>query len=177
MRIAALPLSKKSLSNASVESSESGQMSTGSTGRNKEEYAMLADVPKVKMIHQREGPSHMVRPQTPQPSRRQELFKPASHSLSKHPSREWEETGESERDWHYGGSGYLSRAHSYTSLQRSGSPSADEGSSRKSNHNRSEQMQLWLQLSREILNLMKLGIPPDPVQPPNTAFIARSGKY
>ncbi|KAF3846777.1 hypothetical protein F7725_003855, partial [Dissostichus mawsoni] len=88
-----------------------------------------------------EGPSHMVRPQTPQPSRRQELFKPASHSLSKHPSREWEETGESERDWHYGGSGYLSRAHSYTSLQRSGSPSADEGSSWKSNHNRSDQMQ------------------------------------
>ncbi|KAK1877267.1 TRIO and F-actin-binding protein [Dissostichus eleginoides] len=143
MRISAMriQLRRHTSSQSSVESSESGQMSTGSTGRNKEEYAMLADVPKVKMIHQREGPSHMVRPQTPQPSRRQELFKPASHSLSKHPSREWEETGESERDWHYGGSGYLSRAHSYTSLQRSGSPSADEGSSWKSNHNRSEQMQ------------------------------------
>ncbi|XP_034058190.1 serine/arginine repetitive matrix protein 2 [Gymnodraco acuticeps] len=136
-----IQLRRHTSSQSSVESSESGQMSTGSTGRNKEEYAMLADVPKVKMIHQREGPSHMVRPQTPQPSRRQELFKPASHSLSKHPSREWEETGETERDWHYGGSGYLSRAHSYTSLQRSGSPSADEGSSWKSNHNRSEQMQ------------------------------------
>ncbi|KAI4821748.1 hypothetical protein KUCAC02_007332 [Chaenocephalus aceratus] len=143
MRISAIriQLRRHTSSQSSVESSESGQMSTGSTGRNKEEYAMLADVPKVKIIHQREGPGHMVRPQTPQPSRRQELFKPASHSLSKHPSREWEETGETERDWHYGGSGYLSRAHSYTSLQRSGSPSADEGSSWKSNHNRSEQMQ------------------------------------
>lgn len=38
---------------------------------------MIADVPKVKMIHQREGPGHMGRPQTQQPSRRQELFKPA----------------------------------------------------------------------------------------------------
>lgn len=40
-----------------------------------------------------------------------------SHSLSKHPSREWEDAGDTERDWHYGGSGYLSRAHSSTSLQ------------------------------------------------------------
>lgn len=64
-------------SQSSMESSESGQRSVGSTGRNREEYAMIADVPKVKMIHQREGPGHMGRPQTQQPSRRQELFKPA----------------------------------------------------------------------------------------------------
>lgn len=47
---------------------------------------MMADVPKVKMIHQREGPSHMGRPQNHQPSRRQELFKPArsdSHDTTK----------------------------------------------------------------------------------------------
>ncbi|XP_076608381.1 uncharacterized protein LOC143333891 [Chaetodon auriga] len=104
-------------SQSSMESSESGQPSVGSTGRNREEYAMMADVPKVKMIHQREGPGLMGRLQIQQPSRRQELFKPASHSLSKHPSREWEDTGDTERDWHYGGSGYLSRAHSSTSLQ------------------------------------------------------------
>ena len=64
-------------SQSSMESSESGQRSVGSTGRNREEYAVMADVPKVKMIHQREGPGHMGRPQTQQPSRRQELFKPA----------------------------------------------------------------------------------------------------
>ncbi|XP_078125095.1 uncharacterized protein LOC144529711 isoform X3 [Sander vitreus] len=125
-------------SQSSMESSESGQLSVGSTGRNREEYAMIADVPKVKIIHQREEPGHMRGPQNQQPSRRQELYKPASHSLSKHPSREWEDTGDTERDWHYG---YLSRAHSSTSLQRSGSPTADEGSSWKGNQHRSEHMQ------------------------------------
>ncbi|XP_034394944.1 serine/arginine repetitive matrix protein 2 [Cyclopterus lumpus] len=136
-----IQLRKHTSSQSSMESLESGQLSVGSTGRNREEYAMLADVPKVKMIPQREGPSHMGRLQNQQPSRRQELFKPASHSLSKHPSREWDDTGDTERDWHYGGSGYLSRAHSSTSLQRSGSPTADEGSSWKGNHHGSEQMQ------------------------------------
>lgn len=38
-----------------------------------------------------------------------------SHSLSKHPSTDWEDTGDTERDWPHGG--YLSRAQSYTSLQ------------------------------------------------------------
>ncbi|KAM7372358.1 hypothetical protein PAMP_009532 [Pampus punctatissimus] len=141
-------------SQSSMESSESGQLSVGSTGRNKEEYAMMADLPKVKIIHQRDELRHMERPQNHRPSRRQELFKPASHSLSKHPSREWEDTGDTERELHYGGSGYLSRAHSSTSLQlsidnlqqavpfqRSGSPTADEGSSWKDNQHRSEQMQ------------------------------------
>ncbi|XP_075309617.1 TRIO and F-actin binding protein b isoform X1 [Odontesthes bonariensis] len=128
-------------SQSSMESSESGQLSVGSTGRNKEEYAVLADLPKVKMIHQREAPGHAGRPQNQQTNRRQELFKPASHSLSKHPSTEWEDTGDTEKEWQYGGTGYLSRAHSSTSLQRSGSPTADEGSSWKSAHRRSDHMQ------------------------------------
>lgn len=64
-------------SQSSMESSESGQLSVGSTGRNREEYAMMADLPKVKMIHQMEGPGHVGRPQNQQSSRRQELFKPA----------------------------------------------------------------------------------------------------
>ncbi|XP_072224353.1 TRIO and F-actin binding protein b [Leuresthes tenuis] len=128
-------------SQSSMESSESGQLSVGSTGRNREEYAMMADLPKVKIIHQREGPGHAGRPQSQQTIRRQELFKPASHSLSKHPSTEWEDTGDTEKEWQYGGSGYLSRAHSSTSLQRSGSPTADEGSSWKSAHRRSDHMQ------------------------------------
>lgn len=64
-------------SQSSLESSESGQPSLGSTGRNREEYAMLADVPKVKMIHQREGPGPAAWTQSQQASRRQELFKPA----------------------------------------------------------------------------------------------------
>lgn len=64
-------------SQSSMESSESGQPSVGSTGRSREEYAMMADVPKVKMIHQGEGPGHVGRPQNQQQSRRQELFKPA----------------------------------------------------------------------------------------------------
>lgn len=40
-----------------------------------------------------------------------------SHSLSRHPSIEWDDTGDLERDWSHGGSGNLSRAHSYTSIQ------------------------------------------------------------
>lgn len=70
-------------SQSSMESSESGQLSAGSTGRNREEYAIIADVPKVKMIHPREDTGHMGRPQKQQPPRRQELFKPArSETLS-----------------------------------------------------------------------------------------------
>ncbi|KAF7220686.1 serine/arginine repetitive matrix protein 1-like [Nothobranchius furzeri] len=64
-------------SQSSLESSESGRTSVGSTGRNKEEYAMMADLPKIKMIHQVEEPGHAGRPLTNQPMRRQELFKPA----------------------------------------------------------------------------------------------------
>ncbi|XP_067333644.1 TRIO and F-actin-binding protein-like isoform X1 [Channa argus] len=131
-------MGKHTSSQSSMESTESGQLSVGSAGRNREEYALMADLPKVKIIHQMEVPGHTVRPQNQQSSRRQELFKPASHSLSKQP-REWDDTVDTEREWHYGGGGYLSRAHSSTSLQRSGSPTADEGSSW--NRHRSEQMQ------------------------------------
>lgn len=64
-------------SQSSMESSESSRISVGSTGRSKEEYAMMADLPKVKRIHQKEEPGHMGQPQNSQPVRRQELFKPA----------------------------------------------------------------------------------------------------
>lgn len=64
-------------SQSSMESTESGQQSAVSTGRDREEYARLADVPKVKMIHQRQEPGHTVQPQNQHPPRRRELFKPA----------------------------------------------------------------------------------------------------
>ncbi|XP_047184127.1 filaggrin [Scophthalmus maximus] len=137
-----IQMGRHTSSQSSMESSESGQLSVGSAGRNREEYAMLADLPRVKRIHQREGAgAHTGQPHCQLPPRRQELFKPASHSLSKHPSRECEDTVDTEREWHYSGCGYLSRAHSSTSLQRSGSPTADESSSWKGNHHRSEEMQ------------------------------------
>ncbi|XP_028311944.1 serine/arginine repetitive matrix protein 2 [Gouania willdenowi] len=129
-------------SQSSMESSESGQLSGASTGRSRGEYATMADLPNVKRVHQRDGTSHAGRMQNQQTGRRQELFKPASHSLSKHPSREWEDAGDTERERHYAGSGYLSRAHSSTSLQRSGSPTADEGHSRKGNDHRIVRMQV-----------------------------------
>lgn len=68
-------------SQSSMESSESGQPSVGSSGRNREEYAIMADVPKVRMIHQRERPNYVERPQNHHPPRRQELFKPARSDL------------------------------------------------------------------------------------------------
>lgn len=125
-------------SQSSMESSESGPPSLRPSGRNREEYVMMADVPKVKIVHQREAGSHTGPAQSQRPPQRQELFKPArsgrfqldqrvqtrhsdillchfSHSLSKHPSRDWEDTGDAE--WHYSSSGYLSQAHWRTSLQ------------------------------------------------------------
>ncbi|XP_024246241.2 TRIO and F-actin binding protein b isoform X2 [Oncorhynchus tshawytscha] len=135
-------------SQSSMESSESGQLSGESTERNREEYAMMADLPKVKPVLQRERLRHVG--QTPNlPSGRQELFKPASHSLSKHPSREWlDDSGDLERnhiEWHNGSSGRLSRAHSSTSLQtqRPHSPTIEEEASPwRAQHSSSlEQMQ------------------------------------
>ncbi|XP_038844548.1 serine/arginine repetitive matrix protein 2 [Salvelinus namaycush] len=110
-------------SQSSMESSESGQLSGESTERSREEYAMMADLPKVKPVLQKEQHGHVG--QTPnQPSGRQELFKPASHSLSKHPSREWlDDSGDLERnhiEWQNGSSGRLSRVHSSTSLHMQG---------------------------------------------------------
>ncbi|CDQ81533.1 unnamed protein product [Oncorhynchus mykiss] len=124
-------------SQSSMESSESGQLSGESTERSREEeYAMMADLPKVKPVLQREQHGHVG--QTPnRPSGRQELFKPARlgfsivvrkvmlwflplHSLSKHPSREWlDDSGDLERnhiEWQNGSRGRLSRVHSSTSL-------------------------------------------------------------
>lgn len=72
-----LQMRRHTSSQSSMESSESGQLSVGSTGRNREEYAMMADLPKVKMIHQVEGMGHTGRHLNQQSSRRQELFKPA----------------------------------------------------------------------------------------------------
>nr|XP_046186498.1 TRIO and F-actin-binding protein-like [Oncorhynchus gorbuscha] len=135
-------------SQSSMESSESGQLSGESTERNREEYAMMADLPKVKPVLQREQHRHVG--QTPNlPSGRQELFKPASHSLSKHPSREWlDDSGDLERnhiEWHNGSSGRLSRTHSSTSLQmqRPHSPTIEEEASPwRAQHSSSlEQMQ------------------------------------
>ncbi|KAM8823887.1 uncharacterized protein ACB058_020315 [Synchiropus picturatus] len=103
-------------SQSSLDSLESGQTSAVSIGRTREEYAVLADVPKVKLIQQR-GEHHPGRAQHQPTPRRQELFKPASHSLTKLPSREWDEAADTERDWTYAGSGFLSRAQSTASLQ------------------------------------------------------------
>lgn len=133
-----LQMQRHTSSQSSMESSESGLPLLRSSGRNREEYVMMADVPKVKIVHQREVGSHTGQAQSQRPPQRQELFKPArsggfqsgqliqtrssdirlchfSHSLSKHPSRDWEDTGDAE--WHYGSSGYLTRVHWHTSLQ------------------------------------------------------------
>lgn len=84
-----IQMQRHTSSQSSMESSESGQLSAGSTGRNREEYAMMANLPKVKMIHQRDGPGHMERLQNHQPSRRQELFKPARLDSILH--KEWKD--------------------------------------------------------------------------------------
>lgn len=70
-------------SHSSMESSESGPPMLGPSVRNREEYVMIADVPKVKIVHQREADSHTGRPQNQRPSQRQELFKPARSSSLK----------------------------------------------------------------------------------------------
>lgn len=73
-------------SQSSMESSESGHPSFRSSGRNRDVYAVMANNPMVKRIHQRGATGHMGRPQKQQPSRRQELFKPArsdSHDTAK----------------------------------------------------------------------------------------------
>lgn len=76
-------------SQSSMESSESGQLSVGSTGRSREEYAMMANLPKVKVIHQREGSGRSGWPQNQRPSRRQELFKPARSDLYQTKKKNW----------------------------------------------------------------------------------------
>lgn len=70
-------LQKLTSSLSSMESSESGRVSVGSTGRNRDEYVMMADLPKVKRIHVSEEPMDVGRLQNQKTPRRQELFKPA----------------------------------------------------------------------------------------------------
>lgn len=49
------PMQRHTSSQSSMDSSESGQLSAGSSGLNREEYAIMADLPKVKTVLQREG--------------------------------------------------------------------------------------------------------------------------
>ncbi|XP_028841745.1 serine/arginine repetitive matrix protein 2 isoform X2 [Denticeps clupeoides] len=106
-------------SQSSLESTESSHLSGGSNGFNKDEYAMMADLPKVKTIYQREGPGHLAESRH---TVREGLYKPASHTHTKDPHREYESGGDQ-----YNG-GRLSRAHSTSSLnmQRDSSPTVEE---------------------------------------------------
>ncbi|KAJ8387545.1 hypothetical protein AAFF_G00152410 [Aldrovandia affinis] len=65
-------------SQSSLSESESSHISAGSgaVGFNKEEYAMMADLPKVKTIFQREVPGRLGRAQSRSPER-EERYKPA----------------------------------------------------------------------------------------------------
>lgn len=72
-----LQMQRHTSSQSSMESSESGPPLLRPSGRNREEYVMMADVPKVKMIHQREAGSHTGSAQNQRPPQTQELFKPA----------------------------------------------------------------------------------------------------
>ncbi|XP_056305104.1 TRIO and F-actin binding protein b [Danio aesculapii] len=104
------PPAQTHTSSQSSMDSESSHLSAGSSGLNREEYAMMADLPKVKTVLQRESPSHSMRPE----KREQSRYKPASHSHSKAPHSEWEDL-EEDRE-----SGTLSRAHSSSSLHTQG---------------------------------------------------------
>ncbi|XP_030235548.1 dentin sialophosphoprotein [Gadus morhua] len=120
-----IQLQRNTSSQSSMDSWESGGRSgEESGGRSREEYAVLADVPRGRTIHPRE---EAVKPQNHQaPRGRQELFKPASHSVSRHPSRERDQPGSHHREML--GWGNLSRSHSPTSLFRQGcGPTGEEG--------------------------------------------------
>ncbi|XP_051987857.1 myosin phosphatase Rho-interacting protein-like isoform X2 [Xyrauchen texanus] len=113
------PLQRHTSSQSSMDS-ESSHLSAGSSGLNREEYTMMADLPKVKTVFQREDQSHLGRIESRQ--RREPLYKPASHSQTKAPHSDWDEA-EDERD-----SGTLSRAHSSSSLhtQRASTPTTEK---------------------------------------------------
>ncbi|XP_064171163.1 TRIO and F-actin-binding protein-like isoform X2 [Anguilla rostrata] len=116
---------RRASSQSSLSESESSHISGGSgaVGFNKEEYAMMADLPKVKTVFQRDGPGQLRRAQSRSPER-EERYKPASHSREKHSYWERDESGERgrlndrERDPRDGldGLGRLSRSHSSTSV-------------------------------------------------------------
>ncbi|XP_043089901.1 serine/arginine repetitive matrix protein 2 isoform X2 [Puntigrus tetrazona] len=129
------PVQRHTSSQSSMDS-ESSHLSAGSSGLNREEYAMMADLPKVKTVFQRDGPSHLRKMESRQ-KRELSRYKPASHSQSKAPS-EWDEL-EDDRD-----SGTLSRAHSSSSLhtQRASSPTADQTQSSRNPSRASGQNQV-----------------------------------
>ncbi len=52
------PVQRHTSSQSSMDS-ESSHLSAGSSGLNREEYAMMADLPKGKTVFEREGPSHL----------------------------------------------------------------------------------------------------------------------
>ncbi|KAK9978958.1 hypothetical protein ABG768_020694 [Culter alburnus] len=114
------PVERHTSSQSSMDS-ESSHISAGSSGLNREEYAMMADLPKVKTVFHRESPSHLGKIESRQ-KRELSRYKPASHSQSKSPHSDWDEL-EDERD-----SGTLSRAHSSSSLhtQTASSPAVEQ---------------------------------------------------
>ncbi|ROL15618.1 TRIO and F-actin-binding protein [Anabarilius grahami] len=114
------PVERHTSSQSSMDS-ESSHLSGGSSGLNREEYAMMADLPKVKTVFHRESPSHLGKIESRQ-KRELSRYKPASHSQSKSPHSDWDEL-EDERD-----SGTLSRAHSSSSLhtQTASSPAVEQ---------------------------------------------------
>ncbi|XP_039512855.1 TRIO and F-actin binding protein b isoform X2 [Pimephales promelas] len=116
------PVQTHTSSQSSMDS-ESSHLSAGSSGLNREEYTMMADIPTVKTVFQREGPSQLGGVESRQ-KRELSRYKPASHSQSKSPHWDWDEL-EDERD-----SGTLSRAHSSSSLhtQRASSPVEEQPS-------------------------------------------------
>ncbi|KAL0199269.1 hypothetical protein M9458_007809, partial [Cirrhinus mrigala] len=69
------PVQRHTSSQSSMDS-ESSHLSAGSSGLNREEYAMMADLPKVKTVFQREGPSHLRRMESTQ-KRELSRYKPA----------------------------------------------------------------------------------------------------
>uniref|UniRef100_A0A3B1JS47 TRIO and F-actin binding protein n=1 Tax=Astyanax mexicanus TaxID=7994 RepID=A0A3B1JS47_ASTMX len=80
-------------SQSSMDSFESGQRSAGSSGLDREEYAIMADLPKVKTVFQKEGPGRLEKLDS---RTRDEplLYKPASHSHSKVVHKAWDESGD-----------------------------------------------------------------------------------
>lgn len=69
------PVQRHTSSQSSLDS-ESSHLSAGSSGLNREEYAMMADLPKVKTVFQRESPSQLRRMESRQ-KRELSRYKPA----------------------------------------------------------------------------------------------------
>ncbi|XP_048847979.1 serine/arginine repetitive matrix protein 2 isoform X1 [Brienomyrus brachyistius] len=135
------PQSQQYTSSQSSLESESSHLSGGSlyVGLNKEEYALMADLPKVKTIYEREGPGQFGRSQN-HILAKGELYKPASHTQTKEVYRDQAGLGErgkangrecdqGQRHRQDREAGQLTRTQSSSSLhtQRSSSPSQEEG--------------------------------------------------